>query len=412
MTKILFLNDTIDYSNWGAHACSEWLKTIIKDAIPDVAFINILSHWTTDEFYRLPWWMGGAVENRRRRIIGRFSERLLFLPIIADDFGYVADQWCNGAGGPFAQEFLSKLEQSEAVVFNAEGATYNNNSSAIRCLFALWLAENHFQKPAFFTNGSVTLTCCYPVLNAMVQRTFSHISGVSVREPCSLDNVHKWIPDVSVRMFPDSVFYYANQIRTRNNNKPTAFLESLKGKKYFCFSLSMLIPAIGGYRTTGTEKTALYKLIMSLKKLVPNAVLMAKDYMDQAIIKDLAKATNSIIFGSEHHYSELVPLYQNAQFMISGRFHHLILATIAGCPAIPMRTTSHKIDGLCRLLQPLIGEPFDPTWIQPVIGEITEKADNAMAEGENLRQCLRDKALELCNLAAGIGKMIQKGIDK
>jgi len=64
MTSILFLNDTTDYDNWGAHACTEWLKAIIKDAIPDVTFVNMLSHWTTDEFYRLPWWMGGSVENR------------------------------------------------------------------------------------------------------------------------------------------------------------------------------------------------------------------------------------------------------------------------------------------------------------------------------------------------------------
>lgn len=412
MTRILFLNDTIDYNNWGAHACAEWLKIIIKDAISDVTFINVLSHWTTDEFYQLPWWMGGTVENKRRRIIGRFSERLLFLPVIADDFEYVADKWCNGEGGPFAREFLTKLEQSDAVVFNAEGATYNNNSSAIRCLFALWLAEKRFQKPAFFTNGSVTLTRVYPVLNAMVDRTFSSITGISVREPCSYENTRMWVPGADVEMYPDSVFYSAGKNKIINSTKPNASSENLKSEKYFCFSLSMLTSAIGGYRTAGTDKTALYNLIMSLKKLVPNAVLMAKDFMDQAIIKDLAKATDSIYFGPEHHYSELVPLYKNAQFMMSGRYHHLILAAIAGCPAIPLRTTSHKVDGLCRLLHPLIGEPFDPTWVQPVIGMITERAHTIVAEGEDLRQRLRVKALELSVLSTGIGKMIQKGLGK
>jgi len=410
MTNILFLNDTTDYDNWGAHACSEWLKAIIQDTMPDISFTNILSHWTTDEFYRLPWWMGGGVENRRRRIIGRFSEHLLFLPAITDDFEYVADLWCDGKGGPFAHEFLSKLKQSDAVVFNAEGATYNNNSSAIRCLFALWLTVKRFGKPAFFANGSVTLTRCYPVLNAMVQRTFSEITAVSVREPCSLENAREWTHDVDVAMFPDSVFNFALRNKVKQLNEPTTFLESLKGKPYFCFSLSMLIPAIGGIRTAGIERTALYHLIMSLKKLVPNAVLMAKDGMDQRIIKDLAQATDSIYFGPEHHYSELVPLYQNARFMISGRYHHLILAAIAGCPAIPLRTTSHKVDGLCKLMQPLMGEPFDPTWIEPEINGITERAYKLMSEGENLRLRIRQEAQELGRLSAGIGKMIQKGI--
>lgn len=411
MTKILFLNDTSDYDNWGAHACTEWLKTIIKDAIPDVEFINLLSHWTTDEFYCLPWWMGRTVENRRRRIIGRFSRHVQFLPKIADDFEYVADQWCNDDGGPFAREFLCKLEQSDAVVFNAEGATYNNNSSAIRCLFALWLTVTCFRKPAFFTNGSITLTRVYPVLNAMVQRTFSVITGVSVREPCSLENVRNWVPDVDIRMFPDSVFYYANHCCT-SYNESIDVTERLKGKEYFCFSLSMLIPAIGGSREVDVKKTALFALIMSLKKLVPHAVLMAKDGMDQVLIKDLAKSTDSIYFGPDYHYSDLLTVYRNARFMMSGRYHHLILATIAGCPAIPFRTTSHKVDGLCRLMQPLLNEPFDPTWIEPVIGQIIEAVRHALSEGEDLRRRLRGKALELGERSAGIGRMIQKGMSK
>lgn len=410
MTKILFLNETSDHNNWGAQSCAAWLKEIIRDAIPDVVFTDILSHWTTDRFFQLPGWMGGGVTTRPTRITRRFIKPFSFLPVVTDDFERVADEWCEGKGGPFALEFLDKLHQTDAVVFNAEGATYNNNSSAIRCLFALWLTEKRFNKPAFFTNGSVTLTPVYPILNAMVARTFRNITGASVREPCSLENVQTWAPDVEINMFPDSVFYAAGQTEKIKDAATIAFLERLRDKPYFCFSLSMLTSLVGGYKMDEIKTTAFYDLIKSLQTLVPNTVLMAKDGMDQTIIRDLAEATGSIVFGPEHHYSAIVPLYQNARFMISGRYHHLILAAIAGCPAIPLRTTSHKVDGLCRLLHPLLGEPFDPTWLRPAIGMIIEKVRDVMAEGEDLRRRLVDRSLECRELAAGIGEMISQGI--
>lgn len=407
-TRILILNDTTDHDNWGSIANAEWLKTIIQDTIPGVTFNSVLSHWTTDRYYQLPWWLGSGIENRKRGIGGRFSKPFSFLPVVADDFERVADEWCAGKGGPFAQEYFSKLEQSDAVVFNAEGSTYKNNVSAVRCLFAIWLTVTRFKKPAFFANGSVTLTYVLPVLNAMVQRTFRDITGVSVREPCSLENVRKWVPDVKVAMHPDSVFYSATRNKTTNSSDE--LLSRFENKKYFCFSLSMLNSRISGYKKAGIESTALYDLIKSLQKLVPNAVLMAKDGMDQSIIKNLAQSTGSLFFGPEHHYATLVPIFQNAQFMISGRYHHLILAAIAGCPAIPLRTTSHKIDGLCRLLDPLFGEPFDPTWLRPVLGRITDIAYDAMTAGEGLRHRLRDKSVECGKMAAGVGEMIRKGI--
>jgi hypothetical protein len=408
MKKILLLNDTTDHDNWGSVANAEWLKAIIQDTMPGVTINSVLSHWTTDRFYQLPWWLGSGIENRKRKIISHFSKPFSFLPVVADDFERVADEWCAGKGGPFALEYISKLDQSDAVVFNAEGSTYKNNVSAVRCLFAIWLTVTRFKKPAFFTNGSVTLTYVLPVLNAMVQRAFRDITGVSVREPCSLENVQRWVPDVKVAMYPDSVFYSA--IRDKTINSSDAFLSRLENKKYFCFSLSMLNSRITGYKEAGIEKTALYDLIKSLQKLVPNAVLMAKDRMDQSIIKDLAQSTGSLFFGPEHHYTTLVPLFQNAQFMISGRYHHLIMAAISGCPAIPLRTTSHKIDGLCRLLYPLIGEPFDPTWLRPELGKITDIARDAMAAGDDLRCRLRDKSVECGKMAAGVGEMIRKGI--
>ncbi|HPQ41007.1 MAG TPA: polysaccharide pyruvyl transferase family protein, partial [bacterium] len=305
MTRLLLLNDTIDHDNWGANACSEWLKRIVQDHMPDAVFSSVLSHWTTDRFYIRPWWLGGGVDTRRRKVVGRFCTPLSFLPKVTDDFDRQADSWQAGQGGPFADEFLGKLKISDAVIFNAEGSTYRNNTSAVRCLFALWIAVTRYGKPAFFTNGSVTLTPVFPILNAMVSRTFQSITAVSVREPCSLDNVHHWIPGVDIALYPDSVFYSAEKPVSIQNPETLDFMNSLQKSDYFCFSLSMLTSSIGGYQAAGIDTTALYDLIRSLQRIVPEAVLMARDGMDQAIIRNLARATGSRVFGPEHHHSSV-----------------------------------------------------------------------------------------------------------
>lgn len=410
MPGILLLNDTVDHDNWGANACSEWLKRIISDRLPDVTFTSVLSHWTTDRFYIRPWWLGNTIETRRPKLIGRFSDPLAFLPAVADDFDRIADAWNRGEGGPFAEEFLTKLDTCDAVVFNAEGSTYRNNTSAVRCLFALWLTVTRFNKPAFFTNGSVTLTPVFPILNAMVARTFEAITAVSVRECCSYDNVHHWIPNAGIALYPDSVFYSAERAVQLQDADTIQFIHRLKETRYFCFSLSMLTSSIGGYQRAGIKATALYDLIRSLQTVVPTTVLMARDGMDQSIIRNLADATGSMVFGPEHHYASVGLLLENAQFMMSGRYHHLIMAAIAGCPAIPQRTTSHKVDGLCRLMSPLLGKPVDPTWLRPVIGDVTDRAHEIMDRGDELRRDIRRKSVELGKRAAGIGEMIHRGM--
>lgn len=407
---ILFLNDTADHDNWGANACSEWLKRILSDAIPETAYTSVMSHWTTDRFYQWPMWLGGRIVKRRPQVIGRFMHPFEFLPAVADDFERIADQWCSGHGGPFASEFLSRLSGSDAVVFNAEGSTYRNNTSSIRCLFALWLASTRFKKYTFFTNGSLTLTPVFPILNAMVQKTFSAVTAASVREPCSLDNARDWIPKVPVALFPDSVFYAAGRIEEHETPEITDLLRSVNNKSYFCMSLSMLTSSIGRYHAGGIRLTGLYDLLIALKQVVPVAVLMARDGMDQSIIRDLARATGSFFFGPHHHYSTLLPLLRSAQFLVSGRYHHLIMAALAGCPVIPLRTTSHKVDGLCRLMHPFFGTAYDPTWLRPELDTVTERARELVACRKTMMESLQTAASDMGRRASGIGTMIREGM--
>lgn len=410
MKKLLFLNDTRDHDNWGSNACAESLLAILKQAIPEARIETVLSSWTTRRFRQAPRWLGGKVYWERTRLVDRFSRSFDFLPSVADDFDDVAADWLEGRGGPFVKEFLGKLRGADVVVLNAEGSTYRNNSSAIRCLFALWLARTRFGVPAVFMNGSVTLTVVDPILPAIVRKAFGELSAVAVREPCSLRNVHAFVPGKPVELVPDSVFHVDEEFAKRAARNGNALEEQLKGKEYFCFGLSMLLPMIPGYARHGIRRTSLFALMTVLKSICPNSVILARDGMDQELCRALARETGSFVFGPEHTYSDLLSLLRGAQFMISGRYHHLILAVVGGCPPIALRTTSHKVDGLCELLSGEIGYAFDATDLWPHVNAIRDLAQSYVDQRREKQERLEVLAVALRRRASRLGQIATEAI--
>ncbi len=410
MAVIVFLNDTIDHDNWGANACADALRAILQEQIPDVTFKSILSAWTTRRFRQQHPLLGGGIYWQRKRFVHRFSRPFYFLPAVADDFEAAADLWLRGQAGPFADRFLQAVQGADAVVFNAEGSTYRKNTSAVRCLFALWLAETKLNIPAYFLNGSVTLTPVDPYLPAMVHRTFRKLHGISVREPFSFRNVQTYAPDVPVEVVPDSVFHFAGKENMDVSANVGRILDKLDGKPYFCLSLSMLISMLPDYLKFGTQRTGLFHLIKELQKIVPQTVLLARDAMDQEIISALAEATGAYLFGPENGYMDLIGIYKNAAFNVSGRYHHLIMATIAGCPSIPLKTSSHKVDGLCELLDGKIGEAVDATWLIPQLDVLKLRADEYVHNRKGIAREFAEKVRVLCEKTRRLGEIVGKDL--
>ncbi len=406
MKTILLLNDTSDHGNWGSVAGAEALKGIIARTCPDARIESIASKWTTRRFRQLPGRLGGGVYWKRKRILDRFSMPFRFTPSVVDEFELMADEWLRGGGREATEELLIKLRGADAVVFHAEGSTYRNNVSAIRCLFALWVARTRLDTPAVFLNGSVTLTVVDPVLPAMVAKTFRAIDGVAVREPCSQRNVKRWIPDIDAELIPDSVFSFSPVQADTVGAHARRLLERLEGNPFFCLSLSMLQSMQPGYMSFGAGRSSMYALVQALKRLVPRPVLLARDPMDQKIIRELAKATDAEFVGPEFHFRDLQAVFARSTFLVSGRYHHLILATISGCPGIPLRTSSHKVDGLCELLGGELGEPFDATDLWTNKDAIVERARDILGDQEK-RERLAAMATEFRSRVDRLGEMVR-----
>jgi polysaccharide pyruvyl transferase WcaK-like protein len=82
-------------------------------------------------------------------------------------------------------------------------------------------------------------------------------------------------------------------------------------------------------------------------------------------------------------------LVQQAELLVSGRYHNPILAAIVGCPSIALASTSHKVHGTCEMLDGLIGTPFDGTDLRSCVGTIEACAMRYREQRESLRVALQ-----------------------
>lgn len=385
--KILILNDGSSYENWGIKACIDGLKNILEKIHPEFELDGIPHSYMHKKYSWEPTLLNRKIFNENSRVAKKLLDEYHLLPKVADEFEYIAELWLSGNGGKGATDFVKRVKEYDILVFNAEGSTYRDNIGAIKGLFMLWFVKTKLDKKAYFLNGSVTLTLVDATLPAMIKKVFSCIDGVGVREPYSYNNILAFYPQLTnIKMYPDSVFSLDfNKDVLTEKIKRLDFLE----KEYFCFSLSML-PM--DYRKS-RDKSSLVYIIKELKKIVPNAVLLAKDVEDQ-ILKDVAKDTGSYFVGADFDYKDVMSIFSCAKFLFSGRYHHLIFATKVGCPCIPIASSSHKIHGLANLFDGLMPIPIDATDVWEESEKVTQYAQKIVDE-KNIRTLYFDKAEQL-----------------
>ncbi len=353
---IVLLNDCHDQDSFGSIAMIDGLFRILMRTEPSALVRPIPSHWLLDKPYGLGVFINGGA-----------GMRLLpaAYPAVADEFEAVAEDWLQGKGGPGADEFLRRCEGADLIVLNGEGSVYRTNPSAIRELFMAWLCKCHLGIPTVFLNGTVHLTDVMPILPAMVRKTLPVLDAVAVREPLSLRNLAHYAPSVAVQLIPDSAF--ALTARDARETSLSEFIRARIGDSpYFCFD-----PGPMPIDHRPGRVSALYRLIKALKDVAAEAVFVRTGPGD-GYIEEIAEETNSIYFGTVD-YREWMTVVRDAQFLLTGRYHNMILAAIMGCPSITLASVNHKVHGGCEMLE-VIGAPYDGTDLASQISSITGHA--------------------------------------
>lgn len=383
--KLLILNDGTEYDNWGIQACIDGLKELFKDHE-----ITTIKHSTLHRTYAIdPTIFKRKLFNSESRLRKKFSPLYLKTPKVADELEYYSQLWDQGLGGPGSKQIIKELIQNDVIVFNAEGSTYRKNLGAFRSLFLLYFAKTRLQKKVFFMNGSVTLTDVDATLPAYVQKIFSVLDGVCVREPKSARSIKKFTSFVNVDIVPDSVFAL-DTVDTQRT------LEDA-----FCFSLSMLPMQ----RYPIDSENPMVKLINEASNLTGHCKLLAKDVEDQ-YLKLLSQYTGASFCGANYNYKKIEYEISKTKFLISGRYHHIIFALRVGCPVIPLKSSSHKIDGLMEFFAGLLPKPFDPTNLRNETPQILRHINTFLER--DLRDEIKLKSSQLKLQTMDLQKLIEK----
>jgi polysaccharide pyruvyl transferase WcaK-like protein len=392
---LLLLNDCSDQVNYGAEALMEGLIRILRAAIPDHTLRLIPSHWVidTESGWHRSFYDGNS----------RVQPQAIW-PEVADQFECIADEWLAGRGGRGVDAYLKALEGVDIVVLNGEGSMYRTNLSAVRELFVAWFATTRLGIPTVFVNGLVHLTRVVPILPAMMRKTFAVLDAVAVRDPWSLRNALEFMPEIPVRLIPDSALALPVEIDDSGRGVKALF-EELGNTEFFCFDPGPM-PIDHGFG----KRSSLYRLITEIKKLVPQAVMVASGPTEEAMLRELADETDSIYLEQQPSYRDLMAVLARASFQISGRNHNPVLGALVGCPCISIASTSHKVHGICELLG--FDQPYDGTDLWSGIERMRYHAANHLAGGTALRNEIRAHAARLAAESLEMGIVVRDVLAK
>jgi polysaccharide pyruvyl transferase WcaK-like protein len=158
------------------------------------------------------------------------------------------------------------------------------------------------------------------------------------------------------------------------------------------------------------RQSSMYQLIMEIKRLVPQAVMVASAPAEKPLLKQLATETDSIYLELQPSYRDLMAVLARTKFQISGRNHNPVLGALVGCPAISIGTTSHKVHGICELLG--FDTPYDGTDLRSNIEEIKAHAARHLGAGAALRDEIKKNAARLAVETLEMGVIVRDVLAK
>jgi hypothetical protein len=411
--RILLLNDNTEHPNWGAQATPFALKKMFRERIPGVEIETLSWSWirTRIRELRFPLPFFGRLTFRRDEIpfanlVYRIlARRIQFFPQVRDDFDYFADRWAAGSAGGVAGEFVEAARHADVLVYNGENSLYRNTLEGCRSVFLLHFAKTRMGKPACAVNQTAHITGVRPIMKAMVESVYPKLDLVSTREPRSWRRLRE-LGVTSARLSADAVFYLCETDDARQRVTAWQSRHGLGPGGYFCLSASGL-PVSRPREGWDGEVT---NFVRTLDSLGLRAVLVARD-PDCQFLEEVARRTGAVYFGPDHDFPELWPLFRDAAFVITGHFHYAIIASIVGCPFVPLSANNHKMAGVCEQLGWHLNEPHDITFLAKESSAIVAEARLLLENRQEFSAQLEKRAVELRELAAATADWVREAAE-
>jgi polysaccharide pyruvyl transferase WcaK-like protein len=410
--KILLINDNSAHPNWGAQATAHAVKEILRSGIPDCEIKPLAWDWIRVDLRALKF---GPLKRLRFPLdaiphfaypVSKLTRAVEVYPRVRDDFDWFADRWVDGSMGGPADHFVELARWADVVVYNGENNLYRNTLEGCRSIFLMFVAHTRLGKPACALNHTVHITGVRPIMKAMIETVYPLLDLVTTRELRSFHAMQE-LGVTNARSSADVVFALEEDPGAGARVEEWLRGSGLVDQAFACVSSSGLPTSRPRQDYDGPFTELVRRLAQTLGMPV---VLMARDPSCQ-YLEEVARRTGSKYFGPEHHFLDLWPLLRHAKVTVTGHFHYAIIAAISGCPFVPLSVVNHKMTGLCEQLDWDRTEPFDITWLEPVIEEICREAKGLVEEGEGLRNALRERAAGLASLALESGGWVRERVE-
>lgn len=309
----LLLNDTTAWYHWGCSCTSLAIHKQLRQRWEAVVSIPIIATRLLSPFPT-------AIEH--------FDDAAFF------------DSFCSSH-----PELIAKITQASAVYINGEGTLHLLNQTTLSLLYLAYIAKTKMGKMVSIMNHS-----CYPNgsdLNEqspafeIYQKVYQSLEHIAVREVISVEEVKRMnVPVVQsfdcLPLFIESMYDRHSNDDRSNDRKDIVIAGSVSWKGETMKEVARLVERLHqqGFR---------------LKLLVgASANIAGDDARFVQALKDILGVSCEFVFARSEQ--EWLSTIENAQLLISGRFHHSIAAAFLHTPFIVMSSNTSKIKGMMKML--------------------------------------------------------------
>jgi hypothetical protein len=318
--KITLLNDTSDSVNWGCQATSHNIKRIIGTHFHDAQFQSVTNPKLPTKFFK--------------PLRKYFNQSLMNL--LADDISNKDEIYRQLSRLNFP-DLGSPLP--DKIYLNGEGMLHRKSGHLPRLLGTLI----HYKNQGVWVgaiNQTVDLAPNSPELNVLVQ-VFSAMDYISVRDPYSYQLLLSAGLE-NCQLVPDAAFGCV----TSTNEE----IAEVRGKNGLPNNYIVLTGSSALTEKSISKFGAVYRCLKTLTKLP--IVLLGNTKTDYHLAKQVKKNDpSSILISRQTTYKEAMALIAGADLFVSGRFHPMIFAALAGTPLLPLTANTHKNQGLLKMLK-------------------------------------------------------------
>jgi hypothetical protein len=392
----------------------EGLEGLLREHVPGLNLVSKSQQSLTRSYagYNLPFRRRVFVDTesglaRRSPFVRSFiqsqADKLSppMFPRVANEFERSSKRWLTDRSHPVVQQLLPDLEWADLVIHNAELLNHASNPVSLRGMFLVWFAQHQLGKLAAVVNQTTPSSTGDPVMSGILGLAGPAMDLVTTREPISQRVMEAW--GIRSTLVPDPAFSLTERSHDVRGFESWRREVGLTTDPYFCLSLSSGMPLSG-------SEPNVTRLIQGLQEIVPNAVLMAYGGGVWVLKTAASKRPKSFVF--EGSYRQVWPLLQRASFVVSGHYHNLIMAAMAGCPFVPFTGLSHKIEGLLELLRWPYPRTYNLTALEGELAGIHADARRVFQERAALSDHLIARSAELRDLAQMNGRLLQRVISQ